>query len=71
MTKEERQAFIKEHIQAVQTHVLLMVSKMPDTWDGLELKQYVSDSFNITPVWWRGKLKRKKEYNNDVMVNNL
>ena len=71
MTLLERREFIQQHIERIKATLMNTSNIMPETWEGLELKQYIADKFSIPNSWWNGRLKRKKSYNNDVMVENL
>jgi hypothetical protein len=64
--------FIEEHINTVKKEILKNVKcgRIPDGWEGLELKQYISDCFHIPASWWKTG-KRKREYDNDISVNCL
>ncbi len=52
-------------------YVAIRTGKIPEDWDGIELRQYMADCFERTV--FKGTLKgsRKRKYNNDVLVNNL
>jgi hypothetical protein len=67
MTKQEQKQFIKAHIKAIEIKILSKI--LPESWEGLELKQYISDSFLIPKHWF--KRKDKANYNNDIIINNL
>jgi len=42
--------------------------KIPESWDGIELREYLADT-----IRWNSPMdkRRKREYNNTVMVNGL
>ncbi len=69
MTHIEREAFIREHVETVLNQVLSKVSKMPESWEGLELKQYVADGFQIPKRWMDPK--RRRNYNNTILTTSL
>lgn len=69
MTHIERVEFLQEHIKRVQSVILSNTFRMPESWDGLELKQYIADTFMPEKHWW--DKKRKKQYDKDVMENYL
>ena len=70
MTKGEQSIFMTKHIQDVGTQILKKVKDLPKNWEGLELKQYIADYFQ-GDIKRYFTLKRKKDYNNDIVVNNL
>ena len=71
MTRQEQIAFIREHSFNVIEEICNKAAhgKFPETWNGLELKQFIGDSFSIPKNWLSGK--RRKDYNNEVLINNL
>ena len=70
MRKEEKVEFIKDIIKAVKRQILSNLNMIPDDWNGIELRQYISDMYSKTIVVRMDK-KRKRKYNNDVVVRNL
>lgn len=72
MTKEEKIIFIKALILDGETAILSKVDRMPEEWDGIELRKYITDTFADCIVGKRDKrLKRNRDYENTVLVNNL
>jgi hypothetical protein len=45
MHPTQKVKFIKELIRNVQADIIKNVGKMPDDWNGLELRLYVADKF--------------------------
>ncbi len=72
MNLEEKRDFIKGLIEAVETEIMNKTGKMPETWDGYELRWYIKDKFSEV-VWgdMRKSTKRKRDYNNTILVDNL
>jgi hypothetical protein len=72
MDKEARIRFVKEALESLEERILEKVDSMPEEWDGWELRQYISDKASEL-VWtsMKSDKKKKREYNNTVMVNNL
>ena len=66
MTKKEKREFINNLVGSVKKSILEKLSRIPENWDGHELRQYIADKFaeQTTRV-------NKRDYQNDVMVNNL
>jgi len=48
-----------------------MVEKMPDEWDGVELRQYIADMFADCVIKGTMSRKRRIAYNNEVLVKGL
>ena len=77
MTKKDKRRFIRELIGSVKKTVLANVDKMPEEWDGIELRQYISDVFarNSSLCFKSGLTKedrrRERDYANEVLVRNL
>ena len=70
MRKEEKVEFIKDIIKAVKRQILSNLDMIPDDWNGIELRQYISDMYSKIIVVRMDK-KSKRKYNNDVVVRNL
>jgi len=71
MTYEAKVTFTKELIATVQRDILRKMRKVPDDWDGHELRQLVADHFQAatTPLMEKGK--RRRHYENEVMIQGL
>jgi hypothetical protein len=61
--------FIWQYINQTRKTILNEVSRMPDEWEGLELKAYVARRFSIPKHWLTGT--RKKEFKNSLLIENL
>ncbi|MFA5340336.1 MAG: hypothetical protein WC332_01025 [Clostridia bacterium] len=71
MNKYEKVTFITDLIRNVQGDILKKVDKLPEDWDGWELRQLVADYFTNAAFFTDNDKRRKKEYKNTVLVNNL
>ena len=76
MTKKDKRRFIRELIGSVKKTVLANVDKMPEEWDGIELREYVADKFTesrstISGLGRSYMKRRAKDYRNEVLVRNL
>lgn len=74
MTKREKRVFVRELIGSVKKSVLANVDRMPDEWDGIELREYIADKFADSKAFSKGRphLKRRaSDYRNEVLVRNL
>lgn len=71
MTLQEKESFIRELMAAMEKRMLKCVERMPEDWDGVELRQFIADTarHNAMPQLLKGK--RKREYENAKMINNL
>lgn len=69
MTKKDKRRFIRELIGSVKKTVLANVDKMPEEWDGIELREYVADKFTESKA--APSERRFRDYRNEVLVRNL
>lgn len=72
MTEQEQVKFVEELSQNVTREIIKIIEegKTPETWDGVELRQLLADRFSQV-VWSPMERRRKREYNNTKLVNNL
>lgn len=70
MDKAEKKEFITAIIGQVQAEIISSIHSMPEEWDGMELRKYISDK--MAECYWR-KMQRSRlmRYNNDRLVKNL
>lgn len=76
MNLRQRKAFIRELIASVENEILGNAERFPERWDGHELRRYIADTFDektggLCAHGGRGDPRRRREYENDVIVNNL
>jgi hypothetical protein len=71
MTQVEQRRFIRELIGNVKKEVIANVPKMPQDWNGIELRQYIANRFAACVICGTMSRDRLKEYHNTVAVNNL
>ena len=69
---EGKRAFIKNFIKSVEEELLKEVPKMPAEWDGIELREYISDAFTANRYkLFKDSRNRKRNYLNTKIVENL
>ena len=75
MTYEQQLTFAQELIDRVKEEVLSAIAyqETPDTWDGHELREYIAEKFSgcRSTLMREKRSKRRSEYRNYVLVNNL
>ena len=72
MTKKDKKRFIRELIQSVTKEILDKVDKMPEEWDGHELRQFLADNFqDCSNLMRKDYRSRYRAYKNKRLVNNL
>jgi hypothetical protein len=70
MKKSEKKRFIKQLTGGIAEELISKIDRMPEEWDGLELRQLLADKFASEATYDMGRARRK-EYNNTVLINNL
>jgi hypothetical protein len=71
MNTDEKKVFINELVDRVKSEILAKVDRMPDNWDGIELRQYISDNFKEAVLVGTMSNGRKRDYQNDTIIHNL
>ena len=71
MTPEDQKRIVHELCASVESGIIAAIDSgaVPFDWDGFELRQLLADRFDRCTG--KMSLKRKREYNNTVLVNNL
>jgi len=68
MNKAEKIKFINQLIRNVKKNIIKSVNKMPNNWNGFEIKAFISDSFNIDN---KIDIKRYKDYENIKIIKGI
>lgn len=73
MNKKEKTHFVNELVDNVKAEILSHTDSMPNDWDGIELRWFVRDHFDMVVLggFKDKRVKRYKNYENHVLVNNL
>jgi peptide subunit release factor 1 (eRF1) len=71
MNKEDKRQFIKDISETMKDALLSKVNRMPEEWDGHELRQLFQDYVKEEINWSKMDRNRKKEYDNARRVNNI
>lgn len=72
MDRNERRKFVSDLIENVEQSILARLDDMPDEWNGIELRQYIAESFTARCQPSRFvPSARKRSYRNEVLVRNL
>jgi len=72
MNSEDKRRFVRELIENVTADILAKVNKMPDDWDGIELRQFIADRFaDASFTWSEQTRKRHAGHRNECLVRNL
>ena len=70
MKREAQVLFVRDIIESIKRQILATIEDIPDEWDGIELRQYICD-YICGSLRVKMDKKRKRNYNNDVVVRNL
>lgn len=71
MTQEDKRKFIRELINRVKAEVIAKTERMPEEWDGMELRQFIADKFSECVMWRDWNKQRLKDYRNYILTTNL
>jgi hypothetical protein len=69
MNKQEKKTFIKTYLKTLSNELLADISKMPETWSGAELRELVANRAKESCGYLDGA--RKREFENDCLINNI
>lgn len=71
MTKEEKVVFINEILGTLRGSLIQKVDKMPEEWDGFELRRLIADYAEEQIVFVRMNKARLRAYENNRIVRNI
>lgn len=73
MDSKDQIQFVTDLTNAVRDKIIGRIEsgKIPESWDGIELRWLLRDKFENEVLGDYGNKKRKREYNNTVLVENI
>lgn len=73
MTKREQKRFVQELMTSIKVETMEKINtgKIPETWDGIELRQFLADKFADAVARWQLLGKRKMDYEQAIIERNL
>ena len=73
MNKLQKISFVRSLSSHMTESIVLAIKedKIPENWDGVELRQLMADTFSCAVFKGVMSKKRKAEYNNHCLINNL
>ena len=71
MTKDQRKEIIDVMCDSIKEHLLNKIAVIPDNWDAVELREWFADTTRDQLAYKKMDKARLKEYQNDVIINNL
>lgn len=70
MNKQQQVDFIEELVTNVKVDIKQRVrAEAPESWDGVELRQYIADKFSEAVMKNAMSRSRRREYNNTIRVS--
>lgn len=70
MNKYEKIEFINSLIKTVQLEMLENIDKVPENWDGIELRMWIKEKFSNV-VFGSISKKRRMNFVNDTIEHNI
>lgn len=71
MNQQEKIQFIRDITDNLRDTLLERVDRIPEEWDGIELRELLMDVAESQFVYIKMPVSRKRAYNNTVLVRNL
>lgn len=71
MTLDERKTFINSLCNSIRDDMLSKAPRIPETWDGFELRTWIADNYNERAGRARMSRGRKKAYLSDIQNKGL
>jgi hypothetical protein len=71
VTRKQQRAFVVELIDAVRRDILRQLPRVPEDWDGHELRQLIADHFQKASFTLPRMRRRKLRYKSEVLTRNL
>lgn len=71
MNRAEKRKFIRDLTANVRDEVLRAVPKMPDNWDGIELRYLLAARFEAAVMRRSSDRARVRSFNSDCLERNL
>jgi len=71
MDRSEQEVIIESLCDNLKERMLRNISRLPETWDGVEFRWYMQDIAIEEFTWGTENKKRKRAYRNHKLVYNL
>lgn len=71
MTRHQRAQFITDLMDSMKSSLLNKAERMPDDWDGYELRQFLKDFVAENAIFRPMDRRRARAYRNECLVRNL
>lgn len=71
MTYDEKRAFITELCNNTRDAIMANADRMPDSWDGIELREYIAERFRENAYGFNRRGRRWNDYRNTTLIAGL
>jgi phage gp37-like protein len=72
LTLPQKDKLVQDILSDLTGEILKKVDKWPENWDGHEIRQFIADYYEMHYIFGTSlKGKRKAEYKNTCLVDNL
>jgi len=71
MTKKQQREIANDLLTGLRKYMRRRISKIPEEWDGIEIRQWITDMAAENIAHGDMSRQRKADYNNFRVVNNL
>lgn len=71
MDRNDKRRFIEDLTANIKEEIINRIPRMPEEWDGIELRRYIAEKFNELGNFGEMSRSRAKNYKNEVLVRNL
>lgn len=71
LTKEEKIKFIEDILDTMRESLLKKVDKMPEEWDGYEIRRLIADYAEEKIAYFEMNKPRLRAYDNTRIVRNI
>lgn len=78
MTKQEQTKLIESFFNSMKKDLLNKIEKLPENWDGWEIKHWIAKKFDSEDLLSRNKKQlssvqkwKHRECETDILINNL
>lgn len=78
MTKQEQTKLIESFLNSMKKDLLNKIEKLPENWDGWEIKHWIAEKFDSEDLLSRNKKQlnnmkklQRRECETDILINNL
>ena len=71
MNAKEKERFITDLCDSVKHELISKIDRMPENWDGYELRELLQDKFEAESIIPDKRCARYREYRDTCLINNL